>query len=216
MESIVLSTQLSILSRLKLAAAQIACAPEFVSMSVMQAVVMENRCRDVSTWEGPVGGNLGHALYFDFADDNNFDEKIDKLVELIRKHITKLQSSSDNCAITETTIIPAKRKQNGDLNGCNISSLSLPKIVNYSERSVAVFGNSKALRDRFKALGGKFNSSLKWDGASRAGWIFCKGQLEEVRLVIESSKREESTQNNTCNTKALVSIEPTERVEAIG
>lgn len=184
---------------------------------LMQAVVMENRCRDVSKWEGPVGGNLGFALYFDFVDDNNFDEKIDRLAELIRKRIPILQPHVDTCATVETNaIIPSKRKQNGEDSGRKILlNPSLPIVVNYSERAIAVFGDSKALRDRFKAIGGKFNKSLKWEGGTRAGWVFPATQSQEVRLAVESSKERKEVEKDSCDDQVMVSVEPIEKVESM-
>ena len=57
------------------------------------------------------------------------------------------------------------------------------EIVDYSEKALAVFGNTKAVKDRLKSLGGRFNPFLKREGEKMAGWIFKKesrGDLLEL------------------------------------
>lgn len=53
-------------------------------------------------------------------------------------------------------------------------------IVDYSERAIAVFGNTRPLKAQLSAMGGRFNSHLNYEGEKRVGWIFqrkCKEQL---------------------------------------
>ena len=57
------------------------------------------------------------------------------------------------------------------------------EIVDYSEKALAVFGNTKTIKDRLKSLGGRFNPFLKREGEKMAGWIFKKesrGDLLEL------------------------------------
>lgn len=54
-------------------------------------------------------------------------------------------------------------------------------IVDYSEKAIAVFGETKVVKDELKMIGGKFNSALKYNGEKRAGWIFSKKQADKVR-----------------------------------
>ncbi len=58
------------------------------------------------------------------------------------------------------------------------------EIVNYSEKAIAVFGETKAIKDELKKLGGKFNPALKHNGEKRAGWIFSKKQADKVRALL--------------------------------
>jgi len=51
----------------------------------MIAVVLDSYCKDTSKWTGTVGFILGGELYVDFADDNNFDNKIKNLISEISK-----------------------------------------------------------------------------------------------------------------------------------
>lgn len=57
-------------------------------------------------------------------------------------------------------------------------------IVNYSEKAIAVFGNTKDIKDHLAALGGKFNPSLKQNDERVPGWVFPTGKREEVKKVI--------------------------------
>jgi len=57
-------------------------------------------------------------------------------------------------------------------------------IVNYSEKAIAVFGNTKDIKDHLAALGGKFNPSLKQNDERVAGWVFPNSKKEEVRKII--------------------------------
>ena len=51
----------------------------------MLPVVMEAEMRDTSQWEGQVGLVLGGSLYVDLSDDNNYDAKIDDIVNRVIK-----------------------------------------------------------------------------------------------------------------------------------
>jgi len=54
-------------------------------------------------------------------------------------------------------------------------------MVEYSAKAVAVFGDTKSIKDELKAMGGRFNSRLTINGNKIAGWIFSKTQ--EKRLA---------------------------------
>lgn len=58
------------------------------------------------------------------------------------------------------------------------------EIVDYSEKAIAVFGDTKKLKEQLKEIGGRFNSSLKYNVGKRAGWIFSKKQADKVRDLI--------------------------------
>lgn len=58
------------------------------------------------------------------------------------------------------------------------------EIVDYSEKAIAVFGDTKAIKEQLKGLGGRFNPSLNYDGGKRAGWIFSKKQADKVKELI--------------------------------
>lgn len=61
-------------------------------------------------------------------------------------------------------------------------------IVDYSEKAIAVFGETKAIKDQLKELGGRFNPSLNYNGGKRAGWIFSKKQAGKVEELVKGTE----------------------------
>ena len=57
-------------------------------------------------------------------------------------------------------------------------------IVDYSDKAIAVFGDTKPIKTELSALGGCFNSRLTHKGEKKAGWIFQKSKEEQVRRLI--------------------------------
>jgi hypothetical protein len=58
------------------------------------------------------------------------------------------------------------------------------QIVDYSEKALAVFGDTKPIKDRLKKLGGRFNPNLNHEGEKKAGWIFAKNREQAVRNLL--------------------------------
>jgi hypothetical protein len=74
----------------------------------------------------------------------------------------------------------------------NNSSKDSIFIVDYTEKAIAVFGDTKIIKEHLAGLGGKFNPSLKGDNDDkRAGWIFPKTKRSEVQSLLEKSKKGE-------------------------
>lgn len=53
-------------------------------------------------------------------------------------------------------------------------------LVEYSDKAVAVFGDTKSIKDELRAMGGRFNSRLTFNGQRLAGWIFSKSQEQRL------------------------------------
>lgn len=53
------------------------------------------------------------------------------------------------------------------------------QLVDYSDRALAIIGDTKPHKDTLKSLGGRFNFRLKCG----AGWIFPKTKAEEINQV---------------------------------
>ena len=53
-------------------------------------------------------------------------------------------------------------------------------LVEYSAKAIAVFGETRAIKDELKAMGGRFNSRLTFNGQKLAGWIFPKSQEQRL------------------------------------
>lgn len=54
------------------------------------------------------------------------------------------------------------------------------QIIDYSEKALAVIGETKAVKEQLKQLGGRFNPRL----SCGAGWIFSKKRESELRALI--------------------------------
>ena len=57
-------------------------------------------------------------------------------------------------------------------------------LVDYSEKAIALFGDTKPIKDKLKELGGRFNPFLKFNGEKTAGWIFKKDVELDLKTLI--------------------------------
>lgn len=55
-------------------------------------------------------------------------------------------------------------------------------IVDYSEKAIAVIGDTKPIKDQLKDLGGRFNFRL----SCGAGWIFPKSKLNDIQNLLSA------------------------------
>lgn len=69
-----------------------------------------------------------------------------------------------------------------------LSTLKL-EIVEYSEKAIAVFGDTKPIKDILKDLNGLFRANLTYKGERRAGWIYSKKQEQKVREALATCIR---------------------------
>ena len=91
------------------------------------------------------------------------------------KEFAYTAGSEDNIRIkknNDTPPTPPSDKNSTSKNGCT--------VVEYSEKAVAVFGETRAIKDELKAMGGKFNNRLTFNGKRLAGWIFSKSQEQRL------------------------------------
>ena len=105
-------------------------------------------------------------------------------------------------------ITEKKERNNNQANNPNqskevkpVESVSGFEIVEYSEKSIAVFGDTKSIKEELKAIGGKFNPALKNNGEKRAGWIFPKKQADKVRELLAPASCSCSETSQNLNTK---------------
>ena len=62
-------------------------------------------------------------------------------------------------------------------------------IVDYTEKAIAVFGDTKVMKDHLASLGGKFNPSLRGNNEEKKpGWIFPKTKRSEVQSLLDKIK----------------------------
>lgn len=98
----------------------------------------------------------------------------------------------------EYRVIEPKAKKNtpkkGQEESANVAepvTVEELEIVDYSEKAIAVFGDTKSIKGLLKEIGGRFNPSLNYNGEKRAGWIFSKKQADKVRELLAPAKIEE-------------------------
>ena len=58
------------------------------------------------------------------------------------------------------------------------------EVVGYSDKALAVFGDTRALADELKAIGAKFNRALTYNGERRAGWIISRRKANELEALL--------------------------------
>ena len=51
-------------------------------------------------------------------------------------------------------------------------------------KAIAVFGDTKPLKEKFKAIGGRFNPFLTNNGEKMAGWIFPVSKSAQLSLIL--------------------------------
>ncbi|MBS5980162.1 MAG: fusion protein [Dysgonomonas mossii] len=91
------------------------------------------------------------------------------------KEFAYTAGNEDNIRIKktdDTPPTPPSDKNGTSKNGCT--------VVEYSAKAVAVFGETRAIKDELKAMGGKFNNRLTFNGKRLAGWIFSKSQEQRL------------------------------------
>lgn len=69
-------------------------------------------------------------------------------------------------------------------NNYEVEKVDVPEgeiqIIEYSDKAIAVIGNTKPIKDTLKELGGRFNFRL----SCGAGWIFPKTKLDELTKAL--------------------------------
>lgn len=58
------------------------------------------------------------------------------------------------------------------------------ELVRYSDKSFAIFGDTKPVKDKLTDLGGKFNRYLKREGIPTPGYIFSIKRIDTVRKAL--------------------------------
>lgn len=107
---------------------------------------------------------------------------IDWIMEIILKyHWDESDSQSDyfHCAFYYHIDISKEYKVK-EPKTSELSPITGIQIINYSEKAIAIIGETKAIKEKLKELGGKFNFRLNCG----AGWIFSKRQEQAVRTAL--------------------------------
>ncbi len=81
----------------------------------------------------------------------------------------------------KSSVKPEKVEEAKEVEAVTVEGI---EVVDYSEKAIAVFGDTKAIKGQLKEIGGRFNPSLNYNGEKRAGWIFSKKQADKVKELI--------------------------------
>jgi len=85
-------------------------------------------------------------------------------------------------------------------------------IIDYSEKAIAVIGETKPIKELLKSLGGSFNPRL----SCGAGWIFSKNKLEEVQnALIEFTSKKQPKEEQKAEILELPTHEDTQQQTAV-
>lgn len=129
------------------------------------------------------------------ADDVQIENAVKELLENAGAAISDKKTTGSGeknpVPVRKTKKAPGmktKRPEEGRKNA-STHAIESPKEVyihDYSEKSFAVFGNTKPIKDRLKELGGKFNPHLHPFGAESGvpGWIFPLKARAAVERII--------------------------------
>lgn len=73
-------------------------------------------------------------------------------------------------------------------------------IIDYSDKSFVLYGDTKRYKEQLKLLGGKFNSNLK----GQVGWIFSNIHKDKVNNFMETIKEDQNINIESYSEKSFV------------
>ena len=171
------------------------CAP-FVEGSKLAKRGHFETMSSVKSWEkdgltpevfAALDGVTSYASSFRYDDSDGMQDYFDT------NFFLKIEIDYDYTVI-EPKAKKAKEPKQEEAKAETVEAASVEglEIVDYSEKAIAVFGETKEIKEQLKEFGGKFNPSLRYGEGKRAGWIFSKKQADKVRaLLAPSSKADE-------------------------
>lgn len=168
------------------------CAP-FVEGSRSAKRGYMQTMSSVKGWESDLTAEVFAALdgVTSYASSFRYDDS-DGMIDYFDTNFFLKIEVSDDYTVIEPKPKPKKSPKQGEptkeakASESDATTEGL-EIVDYSEKAIAVFGDTKAIKDELKKLGGKFNPALKHNGEKRVGWIFSKKQADKVRALLAPS-----------------------------
>lgn len=140
--------------------------------------------------------NLAHKLFYQYPVYNNpkvekintngglnapqtFYKIVSDMPENKTENNTNSNKSKDNINKNnkELNKIDNNKELNDNSDQSIINDNSDINLIDYSEKSFAITGNTYPLKETLKEMNGKFNRFL----TCGAGWIFSKNRLDEVK-----------------------------------
>lgn len=114
------------------------------------------------------GYYLGESKYSGWIIEKISVYKREKTIE----EFAYTAGNEDNIHISKPNSTPPSNPTGAGKDGCT--------MVEYSAKAVAVFGDTKSIKDELRAMGGRFNARLTFNGKKLAGWIFSKSQERQL------------------------------------
>lgn len=112
--------------------------------------------------------------------------KVERETEKSIEKSIKAGMTSKKTAKTETKKSVSKAKVEApDVKAVKINKRTINKLglqyIDYNEKSFAIIGDTKPIKEELKSLKGRFNGRLTVDGERVPGWIFAKRNAEPVK-----------------------------------
>lgn len=105
------------------------------------------------------------------------NSKANALVKAVSESTSEASGEASGAASGTASKVSKVSGTVSEASASNSAASRRPKVEGvfvetYSGSSIAVFGNTKEHKDSLKALGGRFNPNLTWQGKKTPGWIF--------------------------------------------
>lgn len=130
------------------------------------------------SYEGKIIGKDGQEIT---AGAGYTPYRYPKYEEVFSKTEPDAVHKIDMDAMPEIKPIKGNKEDKGDkVSNPSLNASKGVEIVDYSEKALAVIGDTKSIKDTLKKLGGSFNPRL----SCGAGWIFSKKKEDELRAAL--------------------------------
>ena len=81
------------------------------------------------------------------------------------------------------------------------------EIVEYSEKAIAVFGDTKPIKNVLKGLNGLFRANLTYNGERRAEWIYSRKYMRRSQRAPTHRNRKDRAEQTALPIKELLNIQ---------
>lgn len=155
----------------------------------------------VGTWKKYNEGNLAGA-WIDLTTCNTYEDFLRKCAQVHKNErdpeymVQDCENFPDGLSVTDWLSKEDFDDVKEALKGEEDEEDTKPAftIVDYSEKAIAVVGDTKPIAGQLKDLGGRFNFRL----SCGAGWIFPKNKENEVRAFLQGGTLTESKSAPKC------------------
>lgn len=113
------------------------------------------------------------SLDFDFSKKSWYDKGQQTVQITASGWVKQVAAVTETKIPVNTTIVNPAQAKKGTI-----------VLVNYSDKAIALFGDTKAIKEQIKAIGGRFNPYLNNAGQKEAGWILPAAKKEAAMQLI--------------------------------